>query len=122
MKGTVTESKPAPTGDYRVQVVDIEEFEGNFGPQLRFTLEVVDGPYAGKQIYAWCAAKLSTRSKLAQWAAALGCPFVPGEMFDTDDLVGRQAIAVVTLESGDNGNEFNRVQGLRSVQDPFEDQ
>ena len=35
-----TKYEPVPTGRYSAKIVDIEETEGQFGPQLKFTFEL----------------------------------------------------------------------------------
>jgi len=88
MKGTITTYEPIPTGEYRVFVSNVEDCEGQYGSQIRFTLEVMDdGDYQGRELRAWASANLSTKSKLARWAKACGHPFKAGAAFDTG--VGR---------------------------------
>jgi len=122
MKGTIIRTEALPTGEYPVTVTDVEDAEGSYGPQIKLTLEVVgDGPYMGKRVFAWAAANLSTKSKLAHWVRAFGFAFEVGANFDTDILVGANATAVVLRKSRDNGDgDFNLVEDIQSSNpDPF---
>lgn len=108
--------EPAPTGEYGAKVVAIDEEEGNYGPQFRWTFEIVKpAPYAGKQLTGWTSTSPSMKGKLVRWAGAcLGRPITPGECLDTDTLIGAMVTLVVTVKVGNDGGEFNRVEDLRT--------
>lgn len=108
------EYETIPTGDYPIQVVDLTDEEGTFGPQLKWKLEIVGtSEYAGKYLTAWTSLTPSMKGKLAQWAVALGIELEPGMDFDTDMLIGKRAVAVVVVKSKDDGSEFNKVDTIR---------
>lgn len=115
---TDTEYELLPVGEYRIQVTNVVEEVGNFGPQLKLTLEIVKGEYEGKSLSAWCGLKGGPTAKLTAWAAALGLDTTPGNAIDTDDLNGKQCMATILVESkpGENGKlkEFNKVSALRA--------
>lgn len=115
---TETEFELLPVGEYRVQVTNIAEETGNFGPQLKLTLEIVKGEYEGKSLSAWVGIKGGPTAKLTLWAAALGLDTTPGNVLDTDELIGKQAMATILVESkpGTDGKmkEFNKVSTLRA--------
>jgi len=111
----IVEYETIPTGEYPVQVADIEEEQGQFGPQLKLKLEIVgNGEHAGKTLTAWCGLTGSLKGKLAKWSAALGLVLEPGTDFDTDDLQGRRATAVVVVKTKDDGSEFSKVEELKA--------
>lgn len=128
---TVTESgeyEVVPFGRYPIQVVDIKEVPNKFaGPgdppnQYEWVLEIIDGAYNGIQLKAWSSQSGSTKSKLVQWATALGLGICPGFEFDTDDLIGLQGYAKVDVMKSKPSpefpepREFSKVIGI----EPFE--
>jgi len=117
MKIVWTSTEPIPTGEYRVRVESITEQPSKFNgeTQLKWKLRVLDPKYEGRELTAWTNATTSDRSKLAKWAEACGFPPIPGDEFDTDELVGCKAIAVVTVKRADDGTLFNRVDELLPI-------
>lgn len=123
--------EPLPTGSYHCVVVDVTVKNGLYGEQMQFTLEVVSGEHAGRQLKAWCNPSASTNSKLYRWARALLRE--PVTRLDTQQLVGKQCMAQVVQQQAGNGNIYSRVQELLPVKtakpteteddgyDPFED-
>lgn len=102
------------TGEYRVQVTNIEETEGNFGPQLKLTLEVISGEHEGASVWAWCSIKGGPKSKLTRWCQAMGIDTSAGVQVNTDDLVGKRCTAVVLVkEKTDGSGEYNAVTELK---------
>jgi hypothetical protein len=113
MKIVWTSNDPVPTGEYKVRIESVTEQQSKFGEtQLVWKLRVLDPQYEGRELAAWANATGSTKSKLAKWARACGYDIVAGDEFDTDDLVGCKAIAVVTVKRTDTGEMFNRVEDL----------
>ena len=103
-------------------IVDVQSDTGQFGPQLKFIIEI-DGDGLTddglpRQTWAFTTQNYSARSKLGQYAQA-----VLGEMpeaLDTDDFIGREV--EVTFEqynkvdpiSGQNMTK-EKVVGLRAA-------
>jgi hypothetical protein len=127
---TLTASKAEfevmPVGDYLAQITNYEEEVGNFGPQFKFTFEIVSPKeYAGKNKVAWCSQKLtsgSKKSKLWGWVeAAYNRPITEGEQVDIDTLVGRQVVLTLVVEPRDDGSEINKVQVIKAFkkQEPW---
>lgn len=133
MKLRWTATEPVPTGEYPCEVVEVTEQQGKFGTQLVWKLRLIDPEHEGRELIAWTNTSTSTTSKLAKWASALGFTPEPGEELDTEDLVGRKAVAQVLIKRSDDGKAFNRVEDLlplrtkkvhakAAVSDPFEDE
>lgn len=102
------------TGEYRVQVTNIEETAGNFGPQLKLTLEVIAGEHEGASLWTWCSIKGGPKSKLTRWCQAMGIDTSAGTQINTDDLVGKRCTAVVLAkEKTDGSGEYNAVTDLK---------
>jgi len=104
-----------PTGEYVATVSSIEPAEGNYGPQLRWTLDVVSPEeHAGTSLLAWSSTSGSLKSKNVRWfGACMGRTIEPPEEIVTDDLIGRQVVVVVTVKETDDGGEYNRVENLK---------
>jgi hypothetical protein len=126
MTATTSNFEVIPTGEYLAQVTDIEDKEGNFGPQYQFSYEIVSPkPFAGKSKWGWYSQKLSGGTKPSKlWGvvqAIYNRPLVPGEAVDVDDLIGRQCIIVIVAEENDKGEEFSKITNVKAYkkQEPF---
>lgn len=117
---TATEStfETLPANKYLLQITDLEESEGMYGPQFRVKLEVVEPKkYAGKWVSYWASKKLTSGGKQNSklWdltEAAFNRPLGKGEQLDTDDLIGRQVVGMIDVVNKD-GQEFNKVLSLK---------
>lgn len=101
-------------GEYLVKVESVQQADGKFGNQLRFTLRVlhVGGELSDAVLMAWASPTLTPKSKLTRWAGALlGSTWSGGDL-ETDSLVGKTARAVVTITAGSDGQERNKVLEL----------
>lgn len=106
-----------PTGEYLAQIVDIEDVDGNYGPQFQFQFEIVKPkPFEGKTMRGWCSQSPSLKSKLMSWtAAAFNRPIETGEAVDTMDLIGRKVVLVIITEpkSDGSGEEINKISNVK---------
>jgi len=78
-----------PVGEYAVEVVNIDQREGNKGPYLNWELKVVTGPFMGKKL--WNITSLSPKSLWVLRAnlEALGMKVASGRMnLNPDSLKG----------------------------------
>jgi len=106
-----------PMGSYPATVAAIEEAEGTFGPQLRWTLnlgevEDVDGNTEDRTLVGYTGQVLSNKAKLWGWVQATGLD--PADGLNSDDLVGRRVVLDVTIEPRKDGQgEFNAIHGIR---------
>lgn len=116
-----------PTGEYLVQITDYASETGNFGPQWKWSLEVVaPKSHAGNTKFFWTSEKLTGGKKPSNlWklvSAAFGREPGKNEAVDIDDLIGRRCIAVIVAEPRDDGDgERNRTSALKpyAKQEPF---
>lgn len=110
--------EPLRTGEYRVRVADLAMVESPFQEgreQVKLTLEVLDPPYSGRRLTAYCSLSASPKAKLVRWAQALlNRPLTAGDSLNLADLIGREGIAVVILGRGSRG-DYNRVEDLLPV-------
>lgn len=103
------------TGEYTIRVADLQLVESPYEQgrqQAKFTLEVLDAPYAGRKLTAYCSLSTAPKAKLIRWAQALlNRTLTAGESLSLADLVGREARAVVLVKQGEKG-AYNRVEDL----------
>lgn len=115
MKLRVRESDPVEAGIYSIKCISVEETETNFGACLKFKFLITSGEHAGRDIVALASIRdgaIGSSSKLYRWTSAL-LGTAPGEDFDTDDLLGRQALANITIVPGREANQrFNRIEAI----------
>jgi len=111
---------------YPVRLDAVEPVQGNFGEQLRWRFTVTDGKHKGATLSAWSNLSAATNSKTLRWASVLaGEQFAAGDVVNFDQLVGRQARAVVDVRTGGDGRQYNRVTDLLPLRkqqaddDPF---
>jgi hypothetical protein len=111
---TIVENDSLPTGEYIAKVDNVEEVTGQYGVQLKWTLEVADGDFKGKQLPAWTQLSASLKGKLAKWSKACGIELEDGDIFDTDDLKGsRCTVVVVETEAKDGSGSYGKVMDLK---------
>ena len=103
---------PIPEGSYLVRVVTIQHIptskSGN--PYLKFEFEVSEGDHTGRKLWANASLQSQALWKLRQILEAFGASFDDAG-FDTDDLVGLEAIAVVGIDETMN-KPINTVEEL----------
>lgn len=105
-----------PTGEYAAKFTEFEETEGQFGPQLKASLEIVGGEFAGQRLTTWASMTFSPKSKLYSWAlAAFGKDIPANYDLNTDHLLNKTVIAVVVVKPGKDGTgEFSRVDNVKA--------
>ena len=106
-------------GLYRATVSEIKAEEGKFGPQLKikFTLEDEDAT----TLVTWASATFSPKSRLYGLAKAAfgGGDFPPGFVLDTDKLLGRRLLVLVTVKPKNDGSgDFNKVEQFMPLKAP----
>jgi hypothetical protein len=106
--------EPIPTGKYPAKIGSIEEAEGQFGPQLKFSFELPpsqDG--ASRTLLGWCSKKFSQKSKLFTWtrAALGGAKIDRNYTFSSDDILGKRVLLTVIEEEGDSGI-YNKITSV----------
>jgi hypothetical protein len=112
-----TEYEPVPTGEYPVRLTALRFVDGDYGPQLEWTLTLLDGEHEGADLRAWSSAKFTPAgprvSKLAAWTNALtkGKTPIAGD-FSSSWIEGKAAVAVVVQETKD-GKTYSRVVDLK---------
>ncbi len=64
---------------------------------------------------AMCNYKLSPLSKFWSWCEAFGINPDDYEEVDTDELVGKEALAKVIIQKKDDGSEWSRIDGFTAM-------
>ena len=106
--------EPIPTGKYTAKIAEIEESDGQFGPQIKFRFELPpDEEGETKSLLGWASQKFSTKSKLYAWtkAALGGGPIDRSYAWSSDDLLGKKVYITVVEKEGDEG-VFNKIDGI----------
>jgi hypothetical protein len=105
-----------PAGEYPAKITNIEKDDGRFGEQLKFTFNLQPGDNGERrELIGWTSYVFSTRSKLYKWVRAAlfdGGQIPRGYVLDTDDLLGKPVILVVTKKLSEEGDEFNKVDDV----------
>jgi hypothetical protein len=107
-------------GVYPARVKSIDEDDGQFGPQFKWIFKITAGRAKGSELFGWSSQVLSPKSKLRNWAEAL----LPDEDFDakgfvldTDDLVDCDCQIVLSVTTGNDGVERNKIESLLPVEE-----
>lgn len=124
---TITDSQEfesPPAGVYAAVCEAIEESDGQFGPSYKWVWKLAEvlstedddeaADFIGDDIWGWSSQSASTKGKFVKWAAAhLGQQALsPGQVIDTDDLIGatvRLTIEQVTKDDGSTGHKVASV-------------
>ncbi len=96
--------QPVPTGKYPARITAVEEAVGQFGAQVKILFELPpDENGEPRAITGWAAKKFSNKSKLFEWTLAALGPFDRSYVFNSDDLIGKKVMLVVTEREGEKG-------------------
>lgn len=116
--------EPMEPGEYKAKLSELEEeLEGQYGPQVRFTFEVMDDEdYNGDTIRGWASLKTDDDgdytfwegTKLWDWVTALrgGDAVGVGEEFSLDDLIGNTCRILVVNKTKKDGTPTDKVDNV----------
>lgn len=116
--------EPVEPGEYKAKLSELEEeLEGKFGPQVRFTFEILDDEdYKGQTVRGWCSLKLDDEgdftfwegTKLWDWVAALrsGNTVATNEDFELDDLVGSTCRIMIVTKKKMDGTPTDKIDNV----------
>ena len=99
-------------GEYVATVQRIEEQDGQYGLQLKwtFSLDAPGADYDGRHVLAWCSPSFTAKAKLGRWARALlGSQVDDIDELDTQLLIGQPCRLVLSSGVGTDGTERNKV-------------
>lgn len=122
MKLEVTDSGFEPHDEdrwYAGTLLKIEPDEGQFGPQLKWTLDLDEDDDEREQ-FAWCSQKLSPKSKLFKWIKGLtGRKPTVGEVIDVDQFASMRVACMFEQYLDGEGNTRDRVTRIVAEQKAF---
>ncbi len=101
-------------GQYLAEIDNIENTDGYYGKQLKFTFRLLEVGNGDSTLLGWTTAKYNPKTKLWGWTkVALGTEFDPDSNFNGDRLLGKKVKLTVLRKQGENG-EFNKVDDVSS--------
>jgi hypothetical protein len=108
--------EPLPPGLYVGELSDIESRESANGEYRRWGWDVVEGPYAGRQVYANTSTNFGPQAKARQWVEnILGRELKSGEQINIEDLVGGRHHLMIENVKRD-GRTFDNVSAVQKYQ------
>lgn len=109
--------EPTPPGPCVGRLFDIEPRQSENGEYYRWGWEIVEGPYAGRKVYANTSTNFGPQAKARQWVEnILGRELEAGEQIGVDDLVGGKHRLVIENVRKD-GRVFDNVIAVYRYQD-----
>ena len=109
----VKELKAVPPGNYVCRVIDGGVREGPKGNYVAWTLEIIEGEYAGQQ--QWHNTSLVPNAQFGLKRFLQACGFEWGKSsFNTEDVIGCEVIAKVVIKDYE-GEPKNKVRGFIPV-------
>jgi hypothetical protein len=109
--------EPLPAGLYVGKLLDIESRESANGEYRRWVWEIVEGPYAGRKVYANTSTNFGPQAKPRRWVENLfGRELEAGEQVGVEDLVGDKHELIVENVKRD-GRTFDNVSAVHKYQE-----
>jgi hypothetical protein len=109
--------EPLPPGQYPGQLLDIESRESANGQYRRWGWEILEGPYAGRKVYANTSTNFGPQAKARQWVEnILGRELEAGEHIGIEELVGDKHHLMVENVKRD-GRIFDNVSAVHKYQE-----
>jgi hypothetical protein len=106
---TAEDHEPLPPGLYVGRLLDVEPRESANGEYRRWSWEILDGPEAGRTVYANMSTNFGPQAKARQWVEnVLGRELEAGEQIGIYELVGDQHHLMVENVKRD-GRTFDNV-------------
>lgn len=116
---TYREYAALPTGEYPARIVSVEEVEGKFGPQLKWTMDLgqvedTEGNEEPRQLTVYTPVDITPKNKLGKLVMATGLEL--GTDMTEGDFINRRVILSVTRKLSDDGQTyFNRVEEFARI-------
>ena len=116
IKIEMTKYEAVDPGIYPGKITSIDEEEGKFGPQIKFTFELETDNGDQKTLIGWTSKRFSKKSKLYSWTTSLLGVLPDNYTFDSDDLIGKEVLLVVGLRHGTDGvTLFNSIESIKPM-------
>jgi hypothetical protein len=109
--------EPLSPGLYVGKLLDNEPRESANGEYRRWSWEILEGPEAGRQVYANTSTNFGPQAKARQWVEnVLGRSLKAGEQIGTEDLVGGKHHLMVENVQRD-GRTFDNVSRVHQYRE-----
>jgi hypothetical protein len=113
---TAEDYEPLPPGLYIGKLLDIEPRESANGEYRRWGWDIVEGPYAGRQVYANTSTNFGPQAKARQWVEnILDRELEAGEQIGFEDLLGGKVHLMIENIKRD-GRTFDNVSAVQKYQ------
>jgi len=113
---TAEDYEPLAPGPYVAKLSDIESRESSNGEYRRWCWEDLQGPYAGRKVYANTSTNFGPQAKARQWVEnILDRELAAGEQVGIEDLVGGKHHLMVENVKRD-GRTFDNVATVHRFQ------
>src|SRR5215218_2990012 len=115
---TATDFEPVPPGLYTARLEQIEEARSPHGLYYRWCFVIEDeGGQEDRKVYANVSDKFGPQSKARRWCEQMiGRAIRKGEQFDTDALLGRTYLIMVTNTPEDErGRVYDNVENVHRI-------
>ena len=113
---TAEDYEPLPPGLYVGELLGIESRESANGEYRRWGWEILEGPLAGRNVYANTSTNFGPQAKARLWVEnILGRELKAGEQVGTEDLVGGKHHLMVENVKRD-GRSFDNVATVHRFQ------
>jgi hypothetical protein len=100
-----------PNGTYPAIIELIEDEEGQYGRQLKFTFRLLTDE-KNRTIWGWASATFSNKSKLFSWTKAALCQDIPtARSFNSGELLGKK-VTLVIVEVEKDGLTYSKVNSV----------
>jgi hypothetical protein len=114
---TAQDYEPLPPGLYIGELLDIEPRESANGEYRRWGWDLVEGPYAGRRVYANTSTNFGPQAKARNWVEnILGRELEAGEQINIEDLVGDKHHLMVENVKRD-GRTFDNVSAVHKYRE-----
>jgi len=115
---TAEDYEPLPPGLYVGKLLDIESRESakNGDEYRRWSWDVIEGPFAGRKVYANTSTNFGPQAKPRQWVEnILDRKLAAGEQIGVEDLVGGKHHLMIENVQRD-GRTFDNVSAVHKYQ------
>jgi hypothetical protein len=108
---------PLPPGLYAGELLGIETRESTNGEYRRWGWNILEGPYAGRNVYANTSTNFGPQAKARQWVEnILGRELKAGEQVGIEDLVGGKHHLMIEHVKRD-GRTFDNVSTVHKYRE-----
>lgn len=110
------EYAPLPTGDYPARLEGLEEADGQWGPQAKWTLDLgevedSEGNVEARRLSYYTPQEVTPNNKLGK--LALACGLELGEALDSSEFLGKRIMVTVVKKPGkEPGTLVNRIEAV----------